>query len=414
MDAPTGGWRKRGVPGRICPELERQTIRGCGAFADGGPVTFAVGCGPCFASRGRPAAELRGAFRDWLSGDADGPGGELGSLVAVLRIRRFRVLDGEDTGLTNPQTMNDSPRGIHHVTAIAGDAARNLAFYRDVLGLRLVKKTVNFDDPYTYHFYFGDEVGSPGTVLTFFPWANARPGRLGAGLIETVAFAVPSGALDFWRGHLQRANVAVSARAPVFGEPGIRFADPDGLQLELVETELEPPTRPWTRSIPQTAAIRAFHGAAQRVREAGPTDRFLRDVLGFQLVAETSGRRRYRTAASGVGVYDLVVDPTAARGEGGRGTVHHIAWATADADANMRWRERITAARVDVSPLMDRNYFRSIYFREPGGVLFEFATEGPGFAIDEPTDALGGALKLPDRYEGHRAQIEAALPQLPG
>lgn len=309
--------------------------------------------------------------------------------------------------------MQDTPQGIHHITAVAGEPARNLTFYRDLLGLRLVKKTVNFDDPTTYHFYFGDEVGSPGTILTFFPWANARRGRLGAGLIETIAFAVPVGSLAFWRERLGKAGVAVSARAEIFGETGLRFADPDGMLLELVETDIVAKTKPWTHGVGVDVAIRAFHGAAERVTAAGPTDRFLRDVLGFELVAEGSGRRRYRAGATGIGGFDLIIDPSAPLAHGGSGTVHHIAWMTADVDANNRWRERLAERGAHVSPLMDRNYFRSIYFREPGGVLFEFATNGPGFAIDEPAEGLGSALQLPAQFESQRAAIEAALPVLP-
>jgi glyoxalase family protein len=309
---------------------------------------------------------------------------------------------------------HDTPQGIHHITAVAGDPARNLTFYRDVLGLRLVKKTVNFDDPSTYHFYFGDELGSPGTILTFFPWPGARPGRLGAGLVETVAFAIPPGTLEFWRKRLAQAGSAVSEGAPVFGAASVRFADPDGLLLELVESEAAVNTRPWAAAgIPAAYAIRSFFGAAERVREAGPTDRFLRERLGFTFVGEDAGRRRYRAGSTGVGVFDLIPDPSGPLAQGGRGTVHHIAWMTADADANNRWRERLAAAGAHVSPLMDRNYFRSIYFREPGGVLFEFATNGPGFAIDEPAASLGTTLKLPAQYEEHRARIEAALPVLP-
>jgi glyoxalase family protein len=309
--------------------------------------------------------------------------------------------------------MNDVPQGIHHITAIAGDPARNLTFYRDVLGLRLVKKTVNFDDPFTYHFYFGDNVGSPGTILTFFPWGGARPGRLGAGLVESVAFAVPPDALPFWRERLTRAGVSVEERAPTFGASGIRFVDPDGLQLELVESSETADTHPWTATAPRAYAIRAFYGATEQVRAAGPSDLFLRETLGFTFLGADGTHRRYRAGTSGVGVYDLVIDPAAPLAQGGRGTVHHIAWMTENADANNRWRERFADAGTQVSPLMDRNYFRSIYFREPGGVLFEFATNGPGFAIDEPADTLGNALKLPAQYEQHRAKIEVALPVLP-
>lgn len=312
--------------------------------------------------------------------------------------------------------MNDFPQGLHHITAIAGDPVRNLQFYRDCLGLRLVKRTVNFDDPFTYHFYFGDTVGSPGTILTFFPWPRARRGSAGAGMIEAVAFAVPSGSLDFWRRRLETAAVTVRDRPRIFDERGLAFTDPDGMQLELVEAAAPAPgeaVQPWSGIVPAEHAIRAFHGATEQVRRFEPTDTLLRERLGFSLVAEESGRRRYRAGNTGIGVYDVVADPAAPEAIGGAGTVHHIAWKTADADSNLRWRERLTAAGVHVSPLMDRNYFHSIYFREPGGVLFEFATNGPGFAIDETAEALGSALKLPAQYEEHRARIEAALPPLP-
>lgn len=309
--------------------------------------------------------------------------------------------------------MQDNPQGLHHITAIAGDPVRNLKFYRDVLGLRFVKKTVNFDDPFTYHFYFGDELGSPGTILTFFPWAGARPGRVGAGLIESLAFTVPAGALPFWRTRLAQAGVAVAERPPLFGETRLGFEDPDGLRLELVESSAPAGVQPWTALVPAGMAIAGFHSATERVREAQPTDQFIRDMLGFTLVGEEAGRRRYRVGEHGVGVFDLLVDPASPAALGGRGTVHHIAWAVSDDSANNRWRERLTAMGHHVSPLMDRNYFRSIYFREPGGVLFEFATRGPGFAVDEAAETLGAALKLPAQYEEHRAQIEARLTPLP-
>jgi glyoxalase family protein len=291
---------------------------------------------------------------------------------------------------------------------------RNLTFYRDLLVLRFVKKTVNFDDPFTYHFYFGDELGSPGTILTFFPWPGARPGRTGAGIVETVCFAVPAGALDFWRDRLARAGVAVTERARVFGETGISFSDPDGMQLGLVEANDAPATHPWaTEGVPMASAIRSFHSAVARVRDPASVARFLGGTLGFTLIGEEDGRSRFRTGETGIGVYDVIADPGAPPAQSGRGTVHHVAWMTADAAANERWRERLLVAGGQVSPLMDRNYFRSIYFREPGGVLFEFATKGPGFAIDEPAASLGTTLRLPAQYEEHRKKIEAALPKLP-
>lgn len=310
--------------------------------------------------------------------------------------------------------MNESLFGIHHITAIAGDPARNLRFYRDTLGLKLVKLTVNFDDPSTYHFYFGDEAGTPGTILTFFPWAGAPAGRAGAGMIEAVAFTVPRGSLDFWRKRLPAAGVATAPRAEAFGETGLAFADPDGLRLELIEGDAAAGTIPATGPVPREAAIAAFHGARARLREAETTGAFLRERLGFELIAEQEGLRRYRTAGGGVGCYDIAADPSAPAGMGGRGTVHHIAWATADIEASLAWRERLIGAGVPASPVMERKYFRSVYFREPGGVLFELATRGPGFAVDEAPERLGATLQLPDAFENHRAEIEAVLPRLAG
>jgi glyoxalase family protein len=309
--------------------------------------------------------------------------------------------------------MSETLQGIHHITAVAGDPVHNLRFYRDVLGLRLVKKTVNFDDRSTYHFYFGDEVGSPGTILTFFPWPRARQGRPGVGTIETVAFSVPRGSLAFWRARLAAAGVETVRRAEAFDENGLRFADPDGMPLELIESDPVDGVRAWTPpDVPAAQAIMAFHSATQRVRASEPTDEFIRKQLGFVLVGEDGARRRYRTSAAGVGVYDVVTDPTGPEAVAGRGTVHHIAWVTKSVEQSLAWRTLLTTAGNHVSPLMDRKYFRSIYFREPAGVLFEMATNGPGFAVDEPLESLGSSLRLPENYEGHRAEIEAVLPKL--
>lgn len=310
--------------------------------------------------------------------------------------------------------MNVPLLGIHHITAIAGDPARNLHFYRDVLGLRLVKRTVNFDDPSTYHFYFGDEAGTPGTILTFFPWAGAPAGRAGAGMIEAVGFAVPHGSLAFWGERLTAAGVAHAARHPLFGEAGLAFADPDGLRLELVEGEPGAAMRQATGVVPAEKAIARFHSARTRLRDGAGPGKFLREQLDFQRVAEQADVQRYRTAGVGAGWYDLAIDPAARPAVPGRGTVHHIAWATADIDASLAWRERLVGTGVAASPVMERKYFRSVYFREPGGVLFELATRGPGFAVDEPADSLGATLQLPEGLEKHREEIEAVLPALAG
>lgn len=302
-------------------------------------------------------------------------------------------------------------QGIHHITAIAGDPVRNAQFYRAVLGLRLVKKTVNFDDPKTYHLYFGDTAGSPGTILTFFPWPGSRPGRLGAGMIESISFAVPRGSLTFWRQRLVDAGVTVAVRTPRFGEVGLRFSDPEGMQLELVETD-QTAGEPWTEHIAADRAIAGFYGATERVHSFGSTQDFLTGQLGFRLGNEESGIRRYQSGGGGIGHYELIADPDRPHAVGGRGTVHHIAWMTPDLAASERWRSRLVEEGHHVSSVMDRKYFRSIYFREPAGVLFELATNGPGFAVDEPADALGSALMLPAMFEPQRKNIEAILPAL--
>jgi glyoxalase family protein len=301
-------------------------------------------------------------------------------------------------------------RGIHHVTAIAGDVARNVRFYRDVLGLRLVKRTVNFDDPTALHLYFGDAVGSPGTVLTFFYWPGMRPAVRGSGMIETIGFGVPTGSIGFWRDRLEGAGVPVTESPRVFGESGLCCEDPDGLRLEFIGTDTE--GKPWNGGIPASHAIRGFVRVVARLRVGGPTDVFLRERVDFHLVREENGRRRYCTALPGMCSLDVVTDADVAPGQTGVGAVHHIAWTTPDEMANVLWRERLVAAGRQVSPLMDRTYFRSIYFREPGGILFEMATQGPGFAVDEDADSLGTALKLPSMHEARRAEIEEALPRL--
>jgi len=274
-----------------------------------------------------------------------------------------------------------------------------------------VKKTVTFDDPQTYHLYFGDAAGSPGTILTFFPWPGARSGRMGAGLIEGISFSIPRGSLPFWRKRLATANVVVSERTPRFGEVGLQFSDPDGMKLDLVENDGAMGGL-WTKIIAKENAISGFHGATERVHAFDSAQEFLTSGLGFQLQDEEAGIRRYRTGGTGIGHYELLADPDAPFAVGGRGTVHHIAWMTPDLDASERWRTRLVGQGLHVSSVMDRKYFRSIYFREPGGVLFEIATNGPGFAIDEPADALGSALMLPESFEPQRKNIEAILPAL--
>lgn len=309
--------------------------------------------------------------------------------------------------------------GLHHITAMAGDVAANVAFYTRVLGLRLIKRTVNFDDPSTYHLYFGDTVGTPGSALTFFYWAGQGRGRAGPGQATAIAWSVPAASAAFWRERLASQRVAVTEETR-FGETVLRFADPDGLGLEIVATSESDARPPWAHpEIPVAHGLRGFHSVTLTHSDSARSARLLIDRMGFRETARASAasgetRVRHAVAASGPGTYvDLVAAPSAPRGQPGAGTVHHVAFRVADdADelaAQAEWR----AAGLSVSPQMDRNYFHSIYAREPGGVLFEIATDAPGFLIDETVDTLGTTLKLPAHYEPHRAAIQARLEPLP-
>jgi glyoxalase family protein len=312
--------------------------------------------------------------------------------------------------------MSDaSPRssGIHHITAIASDPQANIDFYTRTLGLRCVKKTVNFDDPGSYHFYFGDAVGSPGTIITFFPWPGARRGRVGAGQVTASAYAVPRGSINaFWAARLASLGVTVFGRSTRFGEAVIEFEDHDGTRLELIESDAPSPS-PWAGSdVPAEHALRAFHSATLTVRTLKPTEHVLVERLGLKLVGAEGNRRRYAGDAPHGQIIDVIADENAERGKSGAGVVHHIAFrAATDAD-QLAWLGQVEADGLHASPVMERFYFRSIYFREPGGVLFEIATDAPGFAADESPETLGESLKLPPMYEQHRAKIEAALPKL--
>jgi glyoxalase family protein len=304
--------------------------------------------------------------------------------------------------------------GIHHITAIAGDAQRNFDFYTGLLGLRLVKRTVNFDDPGTYHFYFGDERGRPGTILTFFPWAGIPAGRRGTGEVSATSFAVPPGTLDAWARHLDGARVAV-LRAERFGEPLLAFEDPAGLPLELAEAAWAGGAGVGARAGEPggPGAIAGFHSATLHLRSREHTESLLTTTFGFETAGADGGRRRFRGAAEGAGGFvDTLETPGAGRGALGAGSVHHIAWRTRDDAGQAEWLARLPRLGLQVTPVQDRQYFRSIYFREPGGVLFEIATDPPGFLTDEPLEHLGEALKLPPWLEANRASIERALPAL--
>lgn len=305
--------------------------------------------------------------------------------------------------------------GIHHVTAIAGPARRNLDFYSRMLGLRLVKKTVNFDDPTTWHLYFGDAGGNPGTILTFFPWEHVAPGRLGVGETQETAFRIPAAAVGYWTHRLIANGVAHDAPQKRFGETVLSFRDPDGMRLSLVAVPGSESEPAWNNGeVPVESAIRGFHGVTLLLDKTEATAAILRDVFGFVEAGREGNTIRMRAEGTAHGG---VVDLRAAGGflpaRMGAGSVHHIAFRAGD-DAEQARMVKTLVETFGLRPTeqRDRNYFRSVYFREPGGVLFEIATDAPGFAIDEPAEDLGGALKLPPQYETRRAEIEAVLPAL--
>jgi predicted esterase/catechol 2,3-dioxygenase-like lactoylglutathione lyase family enzyme len=304
-------------------------------------------------------------------------------------------------------------RGIHHITAVTSSAFENLAFYEKTLGLRLVKQTVNFDDPFTYHLYYGDAQGRPGTILTFFPWENLPKGRPGAGMLTAVAFSIPREAIDFWFERIDAAGIAVQ-RAERFGEPLLRFADPHGLPLELIGGDRLPESIPWPAAISDSLAIVGFHSATATLNNPGAGETLLTDLMGMTLLQRDGDRRRYAmTETTAPGHFlDLVIDPAAPQGRSGGGTVHHIAFRTRDDASQSAWQRRLREAGYSVTAVRDRNYFKSIYFHMPGGILFEIATDPPGFTRDEALEALGHTLKLPEQYEPMRAEIQARLPWL--
>ena len=309
--------------------------------------------------------------------------------------------------------MNTKIKGIHHVTAIAGDAKKNLDFYTRILGLRLVKKTVNFDDPGTYHFYFGNETGDPGTILTFFPWEGIAQGRRGTSQSTETAFAVPEGSLGFWKNRLSEENVLFNNPSRRLDEHYLAFLDPDGLKIELVETNgpfLDPHP---VEDIPHDAAIRGFHYSTLTVRDQASTAELLTSVFGYELIAQEGNRYRYSSKENVAGhLIDLVNLPSEAPGQVAGGSVHHVAFRTESLESQLKVRKDILDFGLHPTGQINRDYFMSIYFREPQGILFEIATDPPGFTVDEEPSSLGKALKLPERYEAMRNQIEASLPVL--
>ena len=304
--------------------------------------------------------------------------------------------------------------GIHHITAIASDPQPNLDFYTELLGLRLVKRTVNFDDPSAYHFYFGDHIGTPGTILTFFPWPGARRGSRGTGQVVATSFAIRPAALDYWRDRLQNWHVPADETVR-FGENTIRFADPDGLLIELIASEARNPITSAAEdsAIPIEYHLGGFHCPTLELQRANLTVELLTNVFGFNLIGEEGNRLRFAVDAEVPNKQlDLVERANGSFGHVAAGTVHHIAFRAATDQEQHQWREQLAELGFNVTPIVDRQYFHSIYFREPGGILFEIATDAPGFAIDESVEQLGQNLKLPPQYEEHRQEIEHSLPPI--
>ena len=304
--------------------------------------------------------------------------------------------------------------GLHHVTAITSDAQKNINFYCNVLGLRLVKVTVNFDDPGSYHLYYGDELGRPGTILTFFAWPDAPRGRIGPAQVSATAFAVPQDALGYWATRLKENAVQTQETSDRFGDKLIAFEDPDGMRLEIVGVT-RPAGTPWAAGpIPEPFAIRGFHSITISEEGHARTASLLTDVMGFTAIGSEHNRFRYRSSVGDgfASLVDLLCVPGAPHGSLGAGVVHHVAFRTADSAQQNGWRNAILRDGFNVSPVMDRTYFHSIYFREPGGVLFEIATDNPGFATDETPAQLGAALRLPAWLEAHRTEIERSLPAI--
>ena len=307
-------------------------------------------------------------------------------------------------------------RGLHHVTAIAGPAQENLDFYAGVLGMRLVKKSVNQDDPGTYHLFYADAEGHPGTDLTFFPWAQMAPSRPGYGLSSEVSLAVPPESLVFWAGRLQRYGATMSTPEVRFGQNALPLTDPHGLRVALVESEdsLGRPFMPWEESpVPVQHQIRGLECARMIERDLVRTSSFLADAMGFTQLGTENGWHRYGVSGGKSGSYvDLREEPTANRGAWGTGSIHHLAWRVDDEKHQDEVRTRVREGGSRPTPVIDRFWFKSVYFPEPGGVLFELATEGPGFAVDEDPQHLGESLVLPPWLEPERASIEAVLPRL--
>nr|WP_293844532.1 ring-cleaving dioxygenase [uncultured Arsenicibacter sp.] len=310
--------------------------------------------------------------------------------------------------------MSNVISGLHHITAIANNAQRNYDFYTQTLGLRLVKKTVNFDDPSTYHFYYGDGQGTPGTILTFFPWEGIGPGRNGIGMATEIGYAVPDNSLEFWQARFRERGVRTEEAGERFGQTYLPFTDPDGLVITLIPAGPADQRPGWTTdAVGPDVALRGFHSVTLTLREIDPTARVLTDIFGYRLIGQEGNRYRFQTdTVPTASIVDLLEEPTGSAGRNAAGTNHHVAFRVANEDVQMAFREKIMSSGLQITPKINRDYFFSLYFREPGGVLFEIATDNPGFTVDEPLDQLGTSLKLPEQYAAARTRIEKALAAL--
>ena len=310
--------------------------------------------------------------------------------------------------------MQETILGLHHITAIANNAQRNHDFYTQVLGLRMVKKTVNFDDPGTYHFYYGNEKGDPGTILTFFPWEGIGTGRTGVGMATEIGYSVPEGSLDFWTERFTRLKVSYGEKTEKFSETYLPFTDPDGLNLKLVIPANTDERKPWeTGEVKANTAIKGFHTVTLTLRKIDKTAEILTDIFGYHLLKQEGNLYRFITdAVPTASIVDLLEEPLGQIGRNTAGTNHHVAFRVANEEIQMSFREKILSKKLQITPKIDRDYFFSLYFREPGGVLFEIATDNPGFTVDESLEALGTHLQLPKQYEADREKIEKVLPAL--
>jgi|SRR6185437_3747738 len=333
--------------------------------------------------------------------------------------------------------MKNNISGIHHITAIAGNAQRNYDFYTRTMGLRMVKRTVNFDDPGTYHFYYGNETGTPGTILTFFPWEGIAQGRTGTGLATEIGYSVPAGSLEFWAQRFREHKIKSGEVAERMGETYLPFADPDGLNFSLIVPGTPDSRTAWkTPEIGDAVATKGFHSVTLTLKNIAPTVEVLTDIFGYTLQRQEGNRYRFVAAASAASaspaagnaaagnastaaslaptasIVDIIEAPREVRGLNGSGTNHHVAFRVADEATQAEFREKILLKGLHITPKINRDYFYSVYFREPGGVLFELATDDPGFTVDEPKAELGSHLKLPVQYESMRDSIEKGLPAL--